>query len=220
MVSLLVIGGSGFVGRALCREGVRRGWQVTSLSRHGAPGTGINGVDWVQGSVGSQGKFKELAQGKDYIVSTVGTLVEGGPDESYERMNYESMRSILQAMHPAPAGLKAIGYLSAATFDPVTNSILSHYYATKHRAEADLRSWTVDTGKSGFSFRPGLVYGWDRPATVPASLIFRLLTFFTAGIFPPPAQVDRLAYSILSALETSADSSDAATFRILEPKDL
>ena len=33
--SLLVLGGSGFVGREVCRNAVERGYRVTSLSRRG-----------------------------------------------------------------------------------------------------------------------------------------------------------------------------------------
>jgi hypothetical protein len=46
---LLVIGGNGFVGREVCREAVRKGFLVTSLSRRGAPSeldSLLSKVDW------------------------------------------------------------------------------------------------------------------------------------------------------------------------------
>ena len=44
---LLVCGGSGFLGREVCREAVARGWAVTSLSRRGVnpePGSTLDAV--------------------------------------------------------------------------------------------------------------------------------------------------------------------------------
>jgi hypothetical protein len=44
---LLVCGGSGFLGREVCREAVSRGWAVTSLSRRGVnpePGSTLDAV--------------------------------------------------------------------------------------------------------------------------------------------------------------------------------
>ena len=59
---LLVVGGSGFVGSAVCRAALRHGLQVTSLSRSGRAGTGAAAspaaaedwtrrVDWQTGDV-------------------------------------------------------------------------------------------------------------------------------------------------------------------------
>ena len=54
---LLVLGGSGYVGRQVCREAIQRGWAVTSLSRRGenpCPGTELDRVRWVKGNAADE----------------------------------------------------------------------------------------------------------------------------------------------------------------------
>ena len=46
-LSLLVLGGSGFVGRALVEEGCRRGWDVTTFNRGRGPA--IPGISRIVG---------------------------------------------------------------------------------------------------------------------------------------------------------------------------
>lgn len=124
------------------------------------------------------------------------------------------MPSILQAVSKSSA-IKSIAYVSAARFDPITSSLLHKYYETKGRAEEDLKKWSMgNEAHNCVIMRPGFLYGWDRPATVIAAFFFRLLTFFTAGIFPKPVQVDHLAVRILDSLESEQH------VQVIESKDI
>ena len=76
---LLVCGGSGFLGREVCREAVARGWAVTSLSRRGAnpePGTTLDQVKWVAGDASDATLLSSLASDADAFVHSVGLLLD------------------------------------------------------------------------------------------------------------------------------------------------
>eukprot|EP01063_Lacrimia_lanifica_P004939 TRINITY_DN1278_c0_g1_i10.p1 TRINITY_DN1278_c0_g1~~TRINITY_DN1278_c0_g1_i10.p1 ORF type:complete len:268 (+),score=88.65 TRINITY_DN1278_c0_g1_i10:119-922(+) len=56
--AVLVLGGTGTVGSAVCKEALRRGYRVVSMTRRGAPGPespahGLDGVDWREGDAAS-----------------------------------------------------------------------------------------------------------------------------------------------------------------------
>lgn len=214
---ILVLGGNGFVGRAVCRAALNRRWEVTSLSRHGAPSKKApDAVDWQQGSALDTARLATLAKGTDYIVNCIGTLIEGPPDSTYENLNYRVMASTLTALKQSGAHPKAVAYVSAASFDPFTRSLLARYYETKGRAEKDLLDYSAASKTSALVFRPSLVYGWDRPATVVSAFFFRILTLFSAGLFPPPIQVDRLAASVISHLDAGYPPGTQRTIEVAD----
>ncbi len=216
---LLVIGGNGLIGKAVCRAALKRGWNVTSIARQGAPSSlpaNLQSVTWVKGSVQEAETIRPHLLNNDIVINCVGTLWESAT-RSYEKMNYQSMASILDTIKPGNTNLESIGFISATVFDPITKNLLSKYYATKYRAEAKLSEWIQRDGNvSGVVFRPGMVYGSDRLSSYLFAFIYRILTIFASNIFPPPIQVDRLAETVV----TSLASSTRGTTVILEPKDL
>ena len=75
---LLVAGGTGFVGREICREAVNRGWSVTSLSRRGSnpePGSALDAVDFVAGDAADAALLDKLTADADAVVHSVGALL-------------------------------------------------------------------------------------------------------------------------------------------------
>lgn len=83
-MKLLIFGGSGFVGSAICRTAVRRGWEVTSCSRSGEPfksKTGhtpawVNKVVWRKGTPFDPSSFAPLLSASNAVISTLGVLLE------------------------------------------------------------------------------------------------------------------------------------------------
>lgn len=77
---LLVCGGSGFLGREVCRSAVARGWAVTSLSRRGVnpePGcSALDEVSWVAGDASDQVLLDQLSSQTDAFVHSVGLLLD------------------------------------------------------------------------------------------------------------------------------------------------
>jgi len=76
---LLVAGGSGYLGRQVCREAIQLGYSVTSLSRRGEnplPGTLLDQVEWVKGSASDSALLERLAYDADAFVHTIGLLLD------------------------------------------------------------------------------------------------------------------------------------------------
>ena len=81
---LLVLGGSGFVGREVCRNAVACGYEVTSLSRRGVSpdpsDSALAQVDWVSGDANDAATIEGLVAKADAVVHAIGLLfdVESG----------------------------------------------------------------------------------------------------------------------------------------------
>ena len=77
---LLVLGGTGFLGREISRRAVRKGWEVTSLSRRGEnPEAGdpiMDTVKWIAGDATDAGVVKALVNENDAVVHAIGLLFD------------------------------------------------------------------------------------------------------------------------------------------------
>ncbi|KAL1944466.1 hypothetical protein VTO73DRAFT_2896 [Trametes versicolor] len=81
---ILVIGGNGFVGSAVCRTALARGMQVASVSGSGRPWQTPKGhtpgwvhkVEWHQGDALKPETYAHLLPGTTAVVHTIGTLFE------------------------------------------------------------------------------------------------------------------------------------------------
>ncbi|KAH6918522.1 mitochondrial protein [Coprinopsis sp. MPI-PUGE-AT-0042] len=83
---ILVVGGNGFIGSAVCRAALAKGLEVTSVSSSGNPYRTPKGhspswtskVDWQQGDALNPATFSHLFEGVGGVVHTLGTLLEDG----------------------------------------------------------------------------------------------------------------------------------------------
>ncbi|ESK94553.1 mitochondrion protein [Moniliophthora roreri MCA 2997] len=83
---ILVVGGNGFIGSAVCRAALARGMEVTSVSSSGLPYTTPKGhspawtskVTWLKGSALDPTSFARVLPEMGGVVHTLGTLIEGG----------------------------------------------------------------------------------------------------------------------------------------------
>ncbi|KAI0036355.1 mitochondrial protein [Vararia minispora EC-137] len=81
---LLVVGGNGFIGSAVCRAALLRGYEVTSVSSSGKPFRTPKGhapawtskVDWQQADAFRPETYTHLLPGVTAVVHTLGTLLE------------------------------------------------------------------------------------------------------------------------------------------------
>ncbi|KAF9814919.1 hypothetical protein IEO21_04863 [Rhodonia placenta] len=81
---ILVVGGNGFVGSAVCKAALARGMQVTSISQSGTPYRTQKGhspawtskVDWQAGDALQPETYTHLLPGVTAVVHTLGTLLE------------------------------------------------------------------------------------------------------------------------------------------------
>ncbi|EAU88493.2 mitochondrial protein [Coprinopsis cinerea okayama7 len=83
---ILVVGGNGFIGSAVCRAAVAKGLEVTSVSSSGNPYRTPKGhspswtskVNWHKGDALNPQSFAHLFEGVGGVVHTLGTLLEDG----------------------------------------------------------------------------------------------------------------------------------------------
>ncbi|KAF8892539.1 hypothetical protein BD779DRAFT_1509560 [Infundibulicybe gibba] len=83
---ILVVGGNGFIGSAICKAALAKGMEVTSVSSSGRPYQSAKGhtpawasrVDWQKGDALHPETFAHLLSSAEGVVHTLGTLLEGG----------------------------------------------------------------------------------------------------------------------------------------------
>ncbi|KIR30002.1 mitochondrial protein [Cryptococcus deuterogattii LA55] len=87
---LLVVGGNGFLGSAICKAAVGKGWEVSSMSSSGKPYTTPAGhtpawvpkVSWHSASAFSPSSYSSLVSSSTAVVHTLGILLE---DQGYKK---------------------------------------------------------------------------------------------------------------------------------------
>ncbi|MFU8806182.1 MAG: SDR family oxidoreductase, partial [Bradymonadaceae bacterium] len=155
---LVVFGGSGFIGREVCRLGRALGHRMISISRGGRPKLDepwVQGVEWVQADALEPATWRPLLEGAYGVVHCVGTSSQGDePAQSFMHLNRDS--AIYAAREAEAAKVRKFVFLSASQAPP---SIPEAYLTTKREAEA------VITGMDLISvfLRPAIVYGDERP---------------------------------------------------------
>jgi uncharacterized protein YbjT (DUF2867 family) len=156
---LVVLGGSGFIGREVCRVAVQRGYEVVSLSRRGAPGSGAaSGVRWLQADVASDGAWKDELRGATAVIHTLGILREHSRQNiTFKRINGDS--AILAGEAAVAASVEAFVFLSSAEKPPLVHE---EYLTSKRRAEVALQKLPLRVTV----LRPGFVYGIGRAASL------------------------------------------------------
>lgn len=81
MKNLLVVGGTGFLGKHICTAALNAGWKVTSLSRSGRlknidglPVSVLSQIKWEKADVFDTSSYQELLERSDAVVHTMGTI--------------------------------------------------------------------------------------------------------------------------------------------------
>ena len=150
---VLVTGGTGFVGRHLCRALDDRGHDVTALSRTPDDVDLPAGVATVRGDVTDAGSLEDAVAGMDAVVHLVALSplfkTAGGADR-HEAVTVGGTRNVVRAAEAAD--VDRLVYLSALRVDPSSDVA---YLRAKGRAEdlvrdADLE-WVV--------VKPSIIFG-------------------------------------------------------------
>lgn len=135
MSRILVIGGSGFIGREICRLAAAEGHDVRSVSRSGQPDTAepwIADVEWIEADVFEPTSWQGALDACDAVVHTVGMISmipRRGP--ARERMDGDS--AIIAGLAAERAGVPSFVLLS------VEGAVAAAaHIAAKRRAERTL----------------------------------------------------------------------------------
>ena len=136
-MNILVTGGGGFLGQALCRGLVERGHAVTSFNRGRYPALEALGVRQLQGDLGDRTAVIAAAQGVDAIFHNAAKAGAWGSHDSYHRANVIGTDNVIAACR-----LHGIGRLVYTSTPSVT-----------HRATHPVEGGTADTVPYGEHFK-------------------------------------------------------------------
>ncbi|RZJ07486.1 MAG: complex I NDUFA9 subunit family protein [Rubrivivax sp.] len=213
-MNLLVLGGSGFVGRALCEQLVRRfggAARITIPTRrlpHAQAVQSLPGVVVLQADVFRD--LPELARGHDAVVNLVAILQ--GSAAAFEHGHVELPRRI------AAAGVRRLVHVSALG---VAEHAPSRYLRSKAAGEAVLQVAAQTNGMDLTLVRPSLVFGaGDRSVNLFARLQrhFPLMPLGGAGARLQPVWVQDLARALVEVLLRR--EAVGQTYEIAGPREL
>lgn len=159
---ILITGGSGFLGKAICKLASQQDQPIISLSRNGKP-SGIKEEDyrcvqWVSANIFNPGDWKHLLTPCKAVIHCIG-IVEEQPETgiTYEKMILGS--AIVIGNEVKEAAIQKMVYISAGGAAPETPAT---YMKMKKAAENYLHSLPLDVT----ILRPGMLYGADKPETL------------------------------------------------------
>ncbi|TIA69628.1 hypothetical protein E3P91_03512 [Wallemia ichthyophaga] len=198
---LAIIGGNGFLGSAITKAAVGRGWQVSSVSQSGRPYASPSGhapkwtsrVEWHRGHVLDAETYREVIAESDAVVHTPGILLEsdykGGvmgalnalwhshqpPNPlsggQYERVNRDAAMTVSGVFQKTRSGSSVDNPFVYVSAADVFRPLIPARYISTKR---EAEEWIAGLdGVRAVSLRPGLMYHpHTRPlSTIPATLI-------------------------------------------------
>jgi len=169
--SCLVTGGSGFVGKALCRELKARGSRVISVSRRDVPELREIGVDVQQVDLTRpQRPLLELLEGVHAVFHTAAHVSMWGHFDEFYRGNVVATRSLVEAA--SKAGVRNFIYTSSPSViadgsnlrgidetRPYPQRYSAFYPMTKAVAEQEVLATHGREGLLTVALRPHLIFG-------------------------------------------------------------
>ena len=195
MKSVLVLGGTGFIGRHVCEKLHREGWHITVPTRRALNAASIQHlprVTVIETDVHDPGQLLDVLSGHDAVVNLVAIL--HGSEDEFERVHVELPLSIAETC--AADGVRRVVHISAlgASLDGP-----SRYQRSKARGEEVLRGAGLDLT----ILRPSVVFGaGDRFLNLFARLqaVFPIVPLAGAHARFQPVWVEDVASAVAACL--------------------
>jgi uncharacterized protein YbjT (DUF2867 family) len=152
-MDVIVTGGTGFVGTALCRELDERGHDVTALARDPSGAELPDGVETATGDVTDRATLDDAFEGTDAVVHLVALsplFKPKGGKSQYVEVNLHGTENVVDAAESH--GLERIVHMSALGADPDATST---FLSSKGEAEQVVRESELDWVIT----RPSVVFG-------------------------------------------------------------
>jgi uncharacterized protein YbjT (DUF2867 family) len=161
MKRVVVLGGSGFVGRALCEQWVTHfgagGPRLMVPSRHRERCKHLftlPSVDVVQLDINADHALAQILQGADAVVNLIAIL--HGTPEQFQRVHVDLPQRLVMAC--AKAGVRRLVHVSALGVGDDPATMPSHYLRSKCAGERAL--WTAHGPDLGVTvLRPSVIFG-------------------------------------------------------------
>jgi len=174
---IVVTGGTGFVGREICRRLAAQGVPVRAVARHAPTQPLPDGVSFFPADVTRAISLREAMDGAKAVIHTVGIIREKG-EATFDRIHRHATAETVSAAHRARVPRFIL--VSALGARPTS---ASRYQQTKAAAEEIVR-------QSGLAFtilRPSVVYGpGDQFANFLASWMRPPFSWLTGGFLGIP----------------------------------
>ena len=215
MKRILILGGTGFVGRHICTRLSQAGWSAIVPSRSPAAArhlAGLPRVDVVPGDVHDEATLIRLLAGADAVVNLVAIL--HGSEAAFEQVHVELPKKLARAC--AAAGVRRlvqVSALGAALGGP------SMYQRSKARGEAVLHTEAAADFLDLTVLRPSVIFGaQDKFLNVFAQLqrMFPLIPLAGADTRFQPVWVEDVAAAVMRCLQD--DATIGQTFEACGPE--
>jgi len=220
---VLVTGGGGFLGHALCRQLVEAGYKVRSFSRKAYPALATLGVEHIQGTLHDAVAVEEALQGCEGVFHCAGNVDVWGKWNELYAANVKSTEVLLAAMERA--GIPHLVFTSSPSVVSSRRSIengdeslpypaeyLAHYPATKALAERLVLAADGKQGLRTVALRPHLIWGPGDPNFAPklveARQAGRLRRIGSGTNLVDVIYVDNAATAHIQAFETLRSTPD------------
>jgi len=200
--NIILIGGSGFVGKHLAIELAQRGYNVTVPSRRPhrlSEFKVLSNITVVQANIMDQAELTALCKGHDVVFNLVGILNES-KQNSFRKIHIDFIKSIVQSCQTN--NIKRLLHVSALGANQASGG--SQYLRTKGEGENLLHTFGQNKLEVT-SFQPSVIFGMDDSFINRFSGILKL----SMGIFPLACPNSRFSPVFIGdAVSAMADTID------------
>ena len=156
MKRILVLGGTGFVGRAVCEKLIEHhpDARIVVPTRHASHGNGVKmlpTVDLAVADVHDSAALGRLVAGCDAVINLIAIL--HGSQASFQRVHVELLRHLVHACRSG--GVQRLLHVSALGLGPAGSTAPSDYLRSKAAGEAVLAT----SGLAVTVLRPSVIFG-------------------------------------------------------------
>ena len=191
-MNILLIGGNGFVGKALINELRKKRIKVTYISRSQNYSISKDEATWIQGDIFDIENIV-INEKYDIAIHLIGTIKN---KNLYSKLNTESVAQTIQLCKKQ--NINKLVYFSA-------NGGFKQYLESKHNGERLVRDSKLDY----LIIRPGLMYGKGRLTSyfniLPIKFFSKLGIPFFKNVYPLP--VEKVAKSVVKAILDNTNST-------------
>lgn len=205
MASILVLGGTGFVGAHVCEQLVRAGWQVTVATRkrqHAQRVQMLPGLTVLEVNVHDAAALARAVQGHQAVVNLIAVL--HGNAARFDAVHVQLPRSLAQAC--SSAGVQQLVHVSALGANSAQpDAAPSLYLRSKSQGEAALQQAAASAPWRLTLLRPSVIFGAeDKFLNMFASLqkLFPLMPLAGADARFQPVWVQDVAQAVVRSLQS------------------
>lgn len=203
MKRILLLGGTGFVGRHICERLARLGWAMTVPTRRASNASAVQhlpGLTVLQADVHDEATLRRLLAGHDAVINLVAIL--HGDEAAFQRTHVELPQKLARAC--LDTGVQRLVHIGALGAEPAAvDTAASRYLRSKSRGEAVLQAAAAQ-GLQLTVLRPSVIFGADdRFLNLFAALqrVFPVMPLTGAHARFQPVWVEDVAQAVVQCLQ-------------------